>query len=109
MDIASSMGPHLKGHAPPFTPNGYSSFMPIERFPNPQSHLRLSHVGIIARWVADADYLARLLPQPLEPSETTTEISLFVNRTVSTGAEVDADLVEPSEAHFNEVLIVIPC
>jgi hypothetical protein len=67
------------------------------------------HAGIVARFVPDGEYLAKLLPQPLEPSERTSEVSLFVNETVFAGVAPDLDMVEPSEARFREAILWISC
>src|SRR4051794_2495714 len=107
--MPSSMGPHLKGFAPPFTPTGNASFLPSERFTGDKPTFRPRHVGIIARFLADKDYLEKLLPQPLEMRENTPEVSIFVNETIFTGTSIALETVEPSEHRIREALIVIPC
>jgi acetoacetate decarboxylase len=103
--MTSSIGPYLKGFVPPYTPTGQASIMR----PRPDG-VRPAHVGIVARWVAPEEYVASLLPHPLTPSDTTSDIAMFVNFTEYTGGPA-ADRVEaePSETRFNEALIMIPC
>jgi hypothetical protein len=100
------MGPHLKGFVPPFTPSGNAAMLK----PRSDVGVRPAHVGIVVRWIADGEYLARLLPHPLEPTDTTPELALFINDTVIDGLmDEDTEDIELTEARFNEALFMIPC
>ncbi len=109
--MAGSMGPHLKGFAPPFSPTGRSSIVPA--MPTSASHPgarpRPIHAGIMARFLADGDYLAKLIPRPLRATERTPEVSVFLNVSVPTGVELDPDLAELEEWRLTEALFTIPC
>jgi acetoacetate decarboxylase len=103
------MGPVLKGWSPPFTASGASSYWPVagEGFPGVQP----MHNGIFIRFEADAEALAKLLPAPLEASEHTGEVTLFINRTVLLPfGKTDMTDQEPgSTTQFGEALLVFPC
>jgi acetoacetate decarboxylase len=103
--MSDSIGPHLKGFVPPYTPTGQSSLI----LPRTEG-VRVAHVGLISRWIAPKDYAASLLPHPLTPSDTTSEIEMFVNFTEYTGRPAhERTDTEPTETRFNEALIMIPC
>ena len=103
--MTSPMGPHLKGSAPPFTPTGNASMLRVA-----SGGMSPVHAGIVVRWRADPDYLARLLAHPLEPADASGEMAMFINDTVIAGLMDDEIVVaEPSEVRFREALFLIPC
>ncbi len=102
------MGPNANGWSPPFSPSGRSS---IWRVAGPgYTPLQMSHEGVLVRFEADADRLAELIPKPLEPTERTGEVGLFVNisRMVPTGFPDDSDERRFSN-RFHEALFIFPC
>src|SRR5713101_2036761 len=103
------MGPHIKGFIPPFTPTGRSSHPRFDPRPGADPPIWpgivASHWGILVRWVADGDYVAKLLPHPLEPTERTEEVSFFVNETLALPDGVDVATVAPEDSRFNEAII----
>jgi hypothetical protein len=112
-----AMGPTLRGQSPPFTPSGSAAYLRSTDL-GAAAAVQAGHVGILARWRANRTNAERLLPRPLEPSETTDQIYLFLNRTQTglnthrpVGAE-GADYLRhlnPYHVNWHEALFMIPC
>ena len=114
---AGDMGPHLRGASPPFTPSGRAAFMRSTDLGASES-VQAGHIGILARWRADRRNAEALLPAPLEPSDTTERIYLFLNQTQTalnthrpagdvTGEYLRA--LNPHHVNWHEALFMIPC
>lgn len=102
------MGPLVRGWSPPFTPSGMSS---IWRIKGPgYTGVQMAHMGVLVRFEADAERLATLLPAPLEASERTGEVGMFVNVTRSVPRGFADDSEERRVAKpFHEVVLIFPC
>jgi hypothetical protein len=105
------MGPHLRGGSPPFTPSGKAAYIRSTDFGN-QELGQSGHVGMLMRFRADRGNAEALLPPPLEPSESTDRVYLFLNRTQSGlnrhGLDSLAHL-NPNHANWHEALFMVPC
>jgi len=112
----SDMGPHLRGQSPPFTPSGRAAFLRSTDLAGSEP-AQAGHVGILARWRADRRQAEQLLPRPLEPSDSTDQICLFLNQTQSAlnvhRGEADGadglELLNPHHVSWHEALFMIPC
>jgi hypothetical protein len=117
--ITSTMGEHLRGSSPPFTPSGRAAFMSSMDLGTHDGQFlaQAGHIGLLLRWRADRANAERLLPPPLAPSEHTDRIYLFLNRTQS-GINIHQDDAEgleylktlnPNHSTWHEALFLIPC
>jgi len=107
MDSPHSMGPELKQWTPPFTPTGRSSYWSQDF--SAFAGIRGAHWGILARFRADAAYLGRLLPAPLEPAPNTGEVFLFINETLAIAEQERLADAAPAERRFREAILIFPC
>jgi hypothetical protein len=111
------MGPHLRGQSPPFTPSGRAAFLRSTDLGASEA-VQAGHVGVLARWRANRHNVEMLLPRPLEPSEASEQIYLFLNRTQTAlnthrpagdAAGEYLKRLNPYHVNWHEALFMIPC
>jgi hypothetical protein len=115
--IRERVGTVLRGESPPFTPSGRAAYLRSTNL-SASEPAQAGHIGILARWRAERRNVEMLLPKPLELSETSDQIYLFLNQTQSalnihrpSGAE-DMDYLRdlnPHHVSWHEALFMIPC
>ena len=65
--MSARMGPVLRGGLPPYTPSGLASYSrtTVSYDDGASELLRVGLWGMLLRWQADPDAVAKLLPAPL--------------------------------------------
>jgi acetoacetate decarboxylase len=117
---ASAAGTALRGASPPFTPSGMAALGRSTDLGGDEGDElgQAGHVGIYLNWRVDPEKVAQLIPWPLEVTDDSERVWLFMNQTQSginrhnrEGSQTRGWLAElrPHHVNWHEAMFRIPC